>query len=209
MLELFIKLTLAFLIGAAIGTERELHFRPAGLRTHMLVILGATLIMHLNVILAINNPVIDPARMGAQIVSGIGFLGAGTIIREGNSITGLTTAASLWTIAAIGIGIGMGAYIESVLAALFTLLILILVTFVDKKLKVIRLKKEYMYLTLKSGQDINTFKDMVTRNNLDIQEFYMIAYKDGLYVLKIRSPLKEVSRIIEVLDPVNIDIKEK
>lgn len=103
--ELCIKLVLATLLGGIVGLERERRDRPAGLRTHMLVCMGSALITMVSMLLA---PSGDPARIAAQIVSGIGFLGAGTIFRSGNAVRGLTTAAGLWAVAGIGMGVAAG-----------------------------------------------------------------------------------------------------
>ncbi|MGX7150933.1 MgtC/SapB family protein [Enterococcus ureasiticus] len=121
--EIIIRLCLAMLIGGVIGFERQYKNRPAGMRTHILVCMGATIIALIQVEIAanalndaINHPELsgvirsDQARLIAQVVSGIGFLGAGTIIVTKQSVTGLTTAASLWAIAGLGIAIGMGYY---------------------------------------------------------------------------------------------------
>jgi putative Mg2+ transporter-C (MgtC) family protein len=101
-----IRLALAFLCGGLIGTERELKGRSAGIRTHILVCLGAVMATMTGffVFNIINSPAIDPLRIAAQVISGIGFLGVGTILVTGNShIRGLTTAAGIWTTAAIGV----------------------------------------------------------------------------------------------------------
>jgi putative Mg2+ transporter-C (MgtC) family protein len=103
ILPIFVKLLVSVALGSVVGYEREIHERPAGLRTHVLVCTGATLFMILS--LSFHN---DPGRIAAQVVSGIGFLGAGTILHQGNIIHGLTTAASLWMVAAIGMAVGMG-----------------------------------------------------------------------------------------------------
>lgn len=121
--EIIIRLCLAMLIGGTIGFERQYKNRPAGMRTHILVCMGATIIALIQVEIAasalqdaVNHPELvgvirsDQARLIAQVVSGIGFLGAGTIIVTKQSVTGLTTAASLWAIAGLGIAIGMGYY---------------------------------------------------------------------------------------------------
>ncbi|HBL37110.1 MAG TPA: methyltransferase, partial [Firmicutes bacterium] len=100
----------ATLLGAVIGLEREQHGRPAGLRTHILVALGSCLIMLVSIYGFPSGTGSDPARLAAQVVSGIGFLGAGTILRDGTSIRGLTTAASLWVVAGIGLAAGTGFY---------------------------------------------------------------------------------------------------
>lgn len=125
--DMLIKLLLSCVLGGLIGLERESVNRPAGFRTHMLVCVGATLVMMINAIMitaygdAVN---LDPGRFGAAVISGIGFLGAGTIIKEGNSVKGLTTAASLWTVACIGIAIGAGYFAMSAITTLTVLIIL-------------------------------------------------------------------------------------
>lgn len=121
--EIMLRLFLAILMGGAIGAERELHNRPAGLRTHILVCMGATIIALIQVEIgynalqtALSEPRLagvvrsDEARLIAQVVSGVGFLGAGTIIVTNRSIKGLTTAASIWAGAGLGLAIGMGFY---------------------------------------------------------------------------------------------------
>ncbi len=114
---------LAIVLGGLIGWERETIHKPAGLRTHMLVCMGSALIT----IVSINYFVEDYARIVAGIVTGIGFIGAGAIIAQGTKgIHGLTTAANLWVVAAIGISIGVGWYLLSVIAAILIMLILFL-----------------------------------------------------------------------------------
>ncbi len=121
---LTLSLLLAVLLGGLIGLERELHGHPAGLRTHILVCVGSTLITIVSVYSAhLNGANVDPTRISAQIVTGIGFLGAGAIIREGGSIRGLTTAASLWATAAIGLAVGTSPYLGG-LAVIATAIVL-------------------------------------------------------------------------------------
>ncbi|HHY36065.1 MAG TPA: MgtC/SapB family protein [Firmicutes bacterium] len=112
-LIVFFRLLLAALLGGIIGLERESLNRPAGLRTHTIVSLGAALIMQVSLSLTGG----DPGRIAAQVISGIGFLGAGTILREGSSVRGLTTAASLWVVAGIGLAVGSGLYLAAVVAS--------------------------------------------------------------------------------------------
>ncbi len=114
--EIFIRLLLSTLLGAVIGVEREFQKRPAGLRTHVLVSVVSCLIMIVGIGMAGTDGKHDPVRMAAQVVSGMGFLGAGTIMRTGNTIKGLTTAATLWASAGIGLAIGGGFYFASILA---------------------------------------------------------------------------------------------
>lgn len=104
--DMLLRLVVSVLLGGLIGVERETHGRPAGLRTHILVCLGSTLFGLCS--FAVAGTRFDPGRISAQIVTGIGFLGAGTIMRQGSVVRGLTTAASIWTVAAIGLAVSMG-----------------------------------------------------------------------------------------------------
>lgn len=122
-LEIVLRLVLSAVIGGAIGIEREASNRPAGFRTHILVSVGSTLIMLVSAYGMGEGA--DPARLAAQVVSGIGFLGAGTILRTGNHIKGLTTAASLWVCAGIGLSIGVGFYLGGVITAAIVLISLV------------------------------------------------------------------------------------
>lgn len=108
-----LRLLVAAVLGALVGLEREIHDHPAGMRTHLLVSLGSAGFTVLS-IAAFTAPGADPGRIAAQIVSGIGFLGAGAILKEGATIRGLTTAASLWTVAAVGMAAGAGAWVVAV-----------------------------------------------------------------------------------------------
>jgi putative Mg2+ transporter-C (MgtC) family protein len=117
-LDVAVRLLVAAALGAAIGLEREVHGHPAGMRTHLLVSLGSALFTVLSIYgfpPAGETPA-DTSRVAAQIVSGIGFLGAGAIIKEGFSVRGLTTAASLWAVAAVGMGAGAAQYVIALVA---------------------------------------------------------------------------------------------
>lgn len=123
--EALFKLVLAMVLGAIVGVERELSGRPAGARTHMLVCLGAALFT----LISVSFGSATPDRIAAQVVTGIGFLGAGTILRSGPEIKGLTTASSIWAVAAIGMSIAVGGpfYWIALAAAIMTLVTLRLV----------------------------------------------------------------------------------
>lgn len=115
-LDLALKLVLAVLAGGAVGLERQISGKPAGLRTNILICLGSALLMDLSMNLGLsfgNARVGDPARLAAQVVTGIGFIGAGTIMQSRGAITGLTSAATIWVVAAIGLAIGAGFYVEA------------------------------------------------------------------------------------------------
>lgn len=122
------RLLLAMALGGLIGLERELAGKPAGLRTNMLICVGAALLMDISVVVAAAAEVgpADPARIAAQVVSGIGFIGAGTILVERGSIVGLTTAATLWVVAAIGLAVGSHAYAAAIGATLLVVVTLLI-----------------------------------------------------------------------------------
>lgn len=121
-LELLLQLVLATLLGGAIGLERELSGKPAGLRTNILICVGAALFTALSVDMSLGRG--DPARVAAQILPGVGFIGAGTILHARGSVTGLTSAATIWVVAAIGMALGAHAYEEALGTALLVLVVL-------------------------------------------------------------------------------------
>ncbi|HEY3286416.1 MAG TPA: MgtC/SapB family protein [Gemmatimonadaceae bacterium] len=124
-LELLLKLAIAVFLGGAIGLERQISGKPAGLRTNILICLGSALIMDLSInLVGADGRVGDPARIAAQVVTGIGFIGAGTIMQSRGTIVGLTSAATIWAVAAIGLTIGAGFYIEGLGAGLVVVLVL-------------------------------------------------------------------------------------
>lgn len=128
-LELLFQLLLAAFLGGAIGMERELSGKPAGLRTNILICVGATLFTVLSVKLSDGRG--DPGRVAAQILTGVGFIGAGTILHARGAVTGLTSAATIWVVAAIGMAVGAGAYVEAVGTALLVVIVLAGLGFVE------------------------------------------------------------------------------
>lgn len=148
--EIIIRLVLSAVVGGLIGMEREVNNRPAGLRTHVLVTLGSALIMLVSIdgfYGLIDRAPGDPARLASQVVSGIGFLGAGTIMRTGNNINGLTTAASLWVSAGIGLAIGSGYYLGGIVTGVIVLVTLMSLGFFEKRI----LKKKYRTIDVVSS----------------------------------------------------------
>ncbi len=135
VLEICLKLGLAVVLGGLIGLEREWSKHPAGLRTHMMVCLGSAAFMLIGFyatdIMEGTAGVIDPTRMAAGIVTGIGFLGAGAIMKEGVNVSGLTTAASIWVVAGIGLCIGVDLYAAAFVTTLLALVILVVFSRVE------------------------------------------------------------------------------
>jgi putative Mg2+ transporter-C (MgtC) family protein len=125
----FLQIALAAVLGAAIGLERELSAQPAGLRTHMLVCIGAALFT----LAGVGYDGSDPTRIAAQVVTGIGFLGGGAILREGATVRGLTTAASLWVTAAIGLAVGLQRWSAAIFATGLGLATLAIVKYCERE----------------------------------------------------------------------------
>lgn len=151
------RLALATALGALVGLERELAGKPAGLRTNILICVGATLLTEAS--LGIANASFathelvrsDPGRIAAQIVSGIGFIGAGTILVARGNVLGLTTAATLWVVAAIGITVGIGAYVEAIGAAVLVFFVLFLIGKIEER--VLRARAERTLHVVLSAPD--------------------------------------------------------
>lgn len=122
-IELTLRLVVALLLGAVIGWERELQRMPAGFRTHALVSLGSAIFTVISAF-AFTGPLADPTRVAAQIVSGIGFLGGGAILHYGGTVRGLTTAASLWAVAAVGMAAGAGLFFVAAVSAVLVIVAL-------------------------------------------------------------------------------------
>ena len=134
--EWLVRLLVAALCGALIGWEREQTQRPAGFRTYMLVAFGSALFTVLSITAFVTSgTTIDPGRIAAQVVVGIGFLGAGTVFREGNTVRGLTTAAGLWAMAAIGMAVGVGQYLLGLISTGIVLIILVIVRLFERRKK--------------------------------------------------------------------------
>lgn len=143
IVDMCLRVLLAMAIGGIIGWERENSNRPAGLRTHMLVAIGAAVVMlmgELSLEKYADITTMDPTRLGAQVISGIGFLGAGTIMREGLTVRGLTTAASLWAVACLGLAAGGGFYEAAIAGTIAIILTLTIFEYLETKFRRIKHK---------------------------------------------------------------------
>lgn len=142
--EIIFKLTLACILGGVIGLERESLNRPAGFRTYTLVCVGSALAMIVSLDMYVQyyrTVNADPGRIAAQVVSGIGFLGAGTIMKEGATVRGLTTAAGLWVVACIGLAVGAGLYVPAIVTTALILFVLIYFIKLEQQFTGMRLYK--------------------------------------------------------------------
>ncbi|HNS08048.1 MAG TPA: MgtC/SapB family protein [Candidatus Ozemobacteraceae bacterium] len=171
--EIIFRLVCSALLGGLVGFEREMHSQPAGLRTHVILAIGSTIAMVLSINLAIKFHTVatngDPERIAAQVISGIGFLGAGAIFRYGSGVKGLTTAASLWTTAIIGLAIGAGDLPLGIAATGLVLFVLVGLDIFEKKF----LQGSSTRIVYIKGHDrpwfIREIKDLLTRFGISIK----------------------------------------
>ena len=173
LLAVFLRLLAAVICGGVIGLERGLKNRPAGLRTYMLVCVGACLIMVTNQYLFQVTQSGDPMRLGAQVVSGIGFLGAGTIVvTKHNQIRGLTTAAGLWAAAGVGLALGVGFYEAALVAGFLIFVILTLMQHWDNRMH--RKTKDFeLYIELSEELGIGALIRRIRALDLEIDDIQL------------------------------------
>lgn len=190
--EIILRIGIACILGGIIGIEREKNRHPAGFRTHILVCIGAALVMLCNIYLlekyrGYTN--VDPARLGAQVISGLGFLGAGTIIKEGISVKGLTTAASLWAVGCIGIAVGIGFYTGAGITTAFVLIALIIFSRFEHTLY----GKNYKYcLVIKAERDKGVL-DKITQA-LESLDIYIISLSSDVKDKYVKIIVKTVNK---------------
>jgi putative Mg2+ transporter-C (MgtC) family protein len=215
-LAVLLRIVTAFLLGGALGMERGLKQRPAGLRTYMLVCVGSCMIMLTNQYIFQVFGSGDPVRMGAQVVSGIGFLGAGTIIVTKHSqIKGLTTAAGLWSAAAVGLATGIGFYEAAILGSVVIFLTLTLLSRLDSRM---HRKSRYfdIYVELPRQVNLGTFihdlrhKDIVV-DDLQMESPMVADNEKRSFIMSLASKTKmdrgELAAVInEVAPEVHLDI---
>jgi len=172
-----VRLGLAMILGGIIGLERGIKKRPAGMRTYMLVCIGAALVMITNQYLARSYPDTDPARMGAQVISGIGFLGVGTIIiTRDRQVRGLTTAAGLWASACMGLAIGVGFYSGALIAMAFIFFVTTVMHRLDIEL-IRRSRAMDVYVEIKDSGSIYRMMEYFRENNTSVTNMEMMRPK--------------------------------
>jgi putative Mg2+ transporter-C (MgtC) family protein len=183
-LDITVRLFLALFLGGLVGLEREMSSRAAGLRTHILVCVGSTLVMLLSIYgfsEFVNEPNVrlDPSRLAAQVISGIGFLGAGTILFNGRSITGLTTAASLWVVAGIGLAIGAGFYYAAILSCFMVLVSLWILNKVELKYFGAKRKHLLKIHTVDQPGSLGDISSLLADKNIDIRKVSLEDTSEG------------------------------
>lgn len=199
MVSAIFKLMLALLAGGLIGMNRERHKQPAGFRTHILICLGSTLLMILSIYIPqtyfdFKNG--DPGRIAAQVVSGIGFLGAGAIIRLGSSIRGITTAASIWLISAIGLCIGAGLYTISAVTVAFALFTLVILEKVEHKWFPQMLVKTLLLEFNQQNIPEESIKDLLNKLRIHISDFDI--------TISTESSLAQYKAVVKIPDSIEI-----
>ncbi len=203
-LEILVKLVLAAVAGGLVGLEREKHGRPAGLRTNMLVSIGACAMMIISEAFYVKYGMLDvesavrfdPARVAAQIVVGIGFIGAGVILKEGVSVRGLTTAAGLWVVAGLGMAFGMGLFSLGIMT---TTLVLISLVFI-KRLDPVVNKDRYLTLAVTAQKrmelydEIQAIVDRLDLNLSDLSSHVDTVHDEIYFQMTITRQKKRVGR---------------
>ena len=159
---ILIKLSLAFVLGGIIGIDREYMNKAAGLRTLILICIGSCMYTIFSMVIAENSA----DRIASNIVTGIGFLGAGVIFKEDNRVKGLTTAASIWVTAAIGMGVGGGYYWAGAIGAAFALLALNVLTFLESWIDRINQTREYRIVSSYQHESLNRYENLFTKHRL-------------------------------------------
>lgn len=187
-LEIILRLLLAGLLGGLIGYEREHTNRPAGFRTHILVCVGSALVMVTSEFIfsrysGVSN--IDPARLGAQVISGIGFLGAGTIIRDGFNVRGLTTAASLWAVSCVGIAAGIGFYSGAVAATVLIFLTLITLKKAEKLFSKKNRYRTFIVETDNSPGLVGSISILMEQYKIDIKNIQLYKSKENGQMIRL------------------------
>lgn len=204
-ISMILRLAAACVLGGIIGFEREHVHRPAGLRTHILVCVGSALVMvtsefiyyryssHVNV---------DPARLGAQVISGIGFLGAGTIIKEGISVKGLTTAASLWAVSCVGIAVGIGFYSGAIIATVIIFLILVVIKKTQGKISMQKNARLFIHTRIKKGE-VNELSGLIQEMGVKIKRTDFVSSEiDGEMVIRFTLDISGQVSMAELIEAI-------
>lgn len=203
--EMWIKLVLAVVCGAAIGFEREIHDKPAGLRTNMLICVGSTLITMVSLHVALTYAerqvnIADPGRIAAQIVSGVGFLGAGTIIQARGSVHGLTTAATIWVMAGVGLAVGAGAYEAALVTTVILLVTLAILGWLERHLTP---RRRLVYFHVRAGRRpglIDEMNELADRTGVSLDDFRLRQADEGLaFDFALNLPVKKRDALLDGL----------
>jgi len=215
-LDIAARLLVASLLGAAIGFEREIHSHPAGMRTHLLVALGSALFTVISIFgfvgvlgSGVGAPV-DPSPVAAQIVTGIGFLGAGAILKFGTSVRGLTTAASLWATSAVGMAVGAGQYVLAIVGAAIVVVSLWPLQWVEDRIHGPEAGVVHLRVELHGLESIARISDAARDHRLDIVSIETQRLAKNRYEVDLRlrvrtsSSLESFSQVLGTLGSVEV-----
>src|SRR5438034_8647016 len=178
-----LKLLIAVACGGAIGFEREMSRKPAGLRTNVLICVGAALFMIVSRHIGGAAPFTDPARLVAQVVTAIGFIGAGVILQARGSISGLTTAATILLVGAVGVTVGEGMFAVAVMATLLVIVVLVLLRKVERMFVSRRRVFHYSLKTTDAPQSLTRLLEILEREGLQLDDFRIREVSDGVQEL--------------------------
>lgn len=215
--HIILRLLLAICFGALIGMEREHAHRPAGLRTHILVCVGSCLVMLTSEFTYMQyhqfSPNMDINRLGAQVISGIGFLGAGTIIRNGSSVKGLTTAASIWAVACIGIATGIGFYLG---ATICTIAIFIILSYIKSWAKIYDTKRLFLSITANNPEVATEIEKKLFSNSIEVNNISLKPLENNISSMSFKvsmrmsiNPTSVISEIYALPGVVSVNMSEK
>ncbi|AET91898.1 MgtC/SapB transporter [Burkholderia sp. YI23] len=199
-MELVSRLVMAAALGSVIGFERERLAWAAGLRTHMLVCVGSALFMIVSAFgfadaLTADHVVLDPSRVAAQVVSGIGFLGAGSILLRGEIVRGLTTAASLWSVAAIGLAVGGGLYTASIAATAIILVILAGIKPLERRFINVKQRRQLTMLVDRGSLSFHALHEALGPGSVRVKQFIVQQSDDSADLDEVRVELSRASAL--------------
>ncbi|CDM67053.1 MgtC/SapB family protein [Pyrinomonas methylaliphatogenes] len=209
IVQIGIKLLFAIICGGAIGMERELSRKPAGLRTNVLICMGATLFMITSRHISGGAPYTDPARLVAQVVAGVGFIGAGVILQSRGSVTGLTTAATIFIVTAVGIAIGEGMFGPAALATGFVIGVLVLLRPLERAVVRRRRIYEYTFKTREPAIALSRLLDLLEQEGLRLEDFSVRDSGNDMHEVNfsVITSLHGNSRLIERLHELGTDTR--
>ncbi|HEV2915636.1 MAG TPA: MgtC/SapB family protein [Pyrinomonadaceae bacterium] len=201
LIEIGLKLLVAMLCSGAIGLERELSLKPAGLRTNVLIGMGAALFMITSRHISGGAAYTDPARLVAQVVSGVGFIGAGVILQSRGSVVGLTTAATIFVVTALGIAIGEGMFGPAVLATVLIIFVLVLLRRAERAILRRRRMYHYTFKTNDPASALARLLDLLEAEGARLEDFNVreIASPEHEVEFSIITSVSENKRLIEIL----------
>jgi len=204
-----VKLLVAVVCGGAIGLERELSRKPAGLRTNVLICVGAALFMIVSRHIGGGAPYTDPARLVAQVVTGIGFIGAGVILQSRGSISGLTSAATIFVVSAVGITIGEGMFTVALMTTLLIIVVLVFLRRVERGFVRRRRLFHYLLKTSDTPQALAGLFDLLEKEGLRMDDFSIKDLDDGHHELRfaVVTSMEENSRLIGLLPSIGTEVQ--